>query len=166
MKLPSSNRFTLISIGCLVLGGCADLPRDQSGWTAQIQQDRVLVVGFSRPSQKDELVFQREKAVLQKLAKRLGARLEMREGNAHTLLDKLGKREIAVVMAQIPSESPFAEKLGFSQPFYKRDDGNNNEVEYSIAVAPGENRLLLMLDKTIADDKTTAKSVAKNEVAR
>ncbi len=163
MKSPSSNRFALISIGCFVFGGCADLPRDQSGWTARIQRKGVLVVGFSRPLQNDEAVFQREKQVLQKLAKRLGARLELREGNAHTLLDELQKREIAVVMAQIPSESPFAEKLGFSQPFYKRE---SDDIEYSIAVAPGENRLLLMLDKIIADDQTADQKVAKKEVAQ
>lgn len=166
MKSPSSNRFALLLIGCFGFSGCADLPRDQSGWTSQIQREGVLVVGFSRPLQKDEAVFQREKQVLQKLAKRLGARLELREGNAHTLLDELQKRQLAVVMAQIPSESPFAEKLGFSQPFYKRDDGQNNDIEYSIAVAPGENRLLLMLDKIIADDKTTDNEVNKKEVAQ
>jgi hypothetical protein len=149
MKFFFKKHCAMISLSVFALSGCASLPRDQQGWTSQIQKDRVLVVGYSKPSKEDAPIHEQEKRVLQKLAQRLGARLQMREGNAHSLLGEAENRRLAIVMAQIPADSPFAEKLGFSQTFYTRQ---SDKTEYSIAVAPGENRLLLLLDQTIADE--------------
>jgi len=150
VKILFQKPFVVISLGVFALSGCSSLPRDQQGWTAQIQKDRVLVVGYSKPAKDDAPIFDREKVVLQKLAQRLGAKLELKEGNAHSLLDDVENRRLAMVVAQIPADSPFAEKLGFSQTFYTRE---SDKTEYSIAVAPGENRLLLLLDQTIADQQ-------------
>ena len=151
MKTPFfQTLFGWVLLGVFALSGCDSLPRDQQGWTSQIQKDRVLVVGFAKPSKEDEPIFAQEKQVLQKLAQRLGARLEMREGNAHSLLDEVEHRRLAIVAAQIPADSPFSQKLGFSQAFYTRQ---SDKTEYSIAVAPGENRLLLLLDQTIAEQQ-------------
>ncbi len=146
--------LSALTLSALTLSGCASLPRDQQGWTAQIQKDRVLVVGYSKPAKDDAPIFDREKIVLQKLAQRLGAKLELKEGNAHSLLDDVKNRRLAMVVAQIPADSPFKEKLGFSQTFYTRQ---SDKTEYSIAVAPGENRLLLLLDQTIAEDQEAKK---------
>ena len=157
-------RFSTYIGCCALLGGCLSgcaslsntlesLPRDQSGqsgWTSQIQREQVLVVGVSQAEKQDQAVATQEKKIIAQLANRLGARVKWREGNAHTLLNDLEARRIPLVAAQLPSDSPFAEKLGFSKPFYKRATDN---IEYSIAVAPGENRLLLLLDQIIEDDK-------------
>lgn len=150
MKIFFQKPFAVILLGVFMLSGCSSLPRDQQGWTAQIQKDRVLIVGYSKPAKDDAPIFDREKVVLQKLAQRLGAKLKLKEGNAHSLLDDVENRRLAMVVAQIPADSPFAEKLGFSQTFYTRE---SDKTEYSIAVAPGENRLLLLLDQTIADQQ-------------
>ena len=159
---------------CALLGGClsgcasissilGSLPRDQAGWTAQIQRERVLVVGVSRSETQDNAVATQEKKIVVQLAKRLGARVQWRDGNAHSLLEDLEQQRLPIVAAQLPSNLPFNGKLGFSKPFYRRE---SDKIEYSIAVAPGENRLLLLLDQIIEADKIEADRIKADIKAR
>jgi hypothetical protein len=131
----------------VVLSGCADLPRDQHGATARIQESKVLVAGISRESDKPSSLEEREKRLVEEVARRLGARVEWRSGNAHALLQDLEKLKLPLVAATLPSDSPFADRIGLSQPYLKDGPGHK---DYCLAVAPGENHLLLLVDQVIA----------------
>lgn len=157
LEIMKPLRFIALCGCCALLGGCAQisqtlqsLPRDQKGWTSQIQRTRVLDIGVAAPEKDDKPIAQAEKKLVAQIAARLGATVKWREGNAHSLLDDAEARRLPIVVAQLPRDSPFAQKLGFSQSFYTRESDN---TEYSIAVAPGENRLLLIIDQIIAENK-------------
>jgi hypothetical protein len=131
----------------LPLAGCADLPRDQHGWTARIHSSRVLTVGVSAtPGTLSELE-EREQRLVEQVAQKLGARIAWRRGNVHELLQELEELQLPLVVATVPADSPFAARIGLSQPYLK--DGPHHR-DYCLAVAPGENQLLLLVDQIIA----------------
>ena len=140
----------------LLMGGCADLPRDQDGWTERVRQSGVLTVGVSHEGEEaPEGLEAHEKRLVEAVAERLGARrVEWRRGNAHQLLEDLEKRGLPLVAATLPSDSPFSQKVGMSQPYLKKGPGGK---DYCLAVAPGENRLLLLVDQVIAGEREGAR---------
>jgi hypothetical protein len=124
----------------LLCGGCASLPRDtDEGWTEKIRASGILEVGTAT-----ETVAPRERELVQALAKQLGARVQWRKGNALELMHALEKRELPVVAAEVRADSPFSKSVGMSRPYGEKDDSKR-----CLAVAPGQNRLLLMVDKII-----------------
>ena len=58
--------------------------------------------------------------------------------------------KLALVAANIPCNSPFADRVGMSQSYFK--DLTNDETDYCLAVPPGENRLLLLVDEILAEE--------------
>jgi len=132
--------------------GCEAVPRDADGWTDRIVRTGVLTVGTSpkanaEPDAEKTEMEARERRAVEALARRLNARVEWREGNVHELLTALEQRELPVVAATVSGDTPFQQKVGLSQPYVKKGPHGK---PYCIAVAPGENRLLLLLDQTIA----------------
>lgn len=134
----------------LSAGGCAGLPRDQHGATERIRQSKVLTVGASHQSARLTPLEKHEKQLVEKIARRLGARVEWRAGNAHGLLQALEGLKLPLVAATLSCDSPFRARLGMSQPYLK--DGPQHR-DYCLAVAPGENSLLLVVDQVIAEER-------------
>jgi hypothetical protein len=155
---PTRRRMPLllgiISLHIFLLGGCsllADLPRDARGSISKLQAGQPLVVGVPAQNEEDDApVAAREKALLQKLASRLGTRIEWKRGNTHRLLEDLEQAQVLVVAAQLPSDTPFAQHVALSQPFWKKGP---REKDFCFALAPGENRLMLELDRLILEEQ-------------
>ena len=148
---------------CTAAGGCADdpLPRDQQGWTERVRQSGVLPAGIALGSGAEHEALQaREKQIIEAVARRLNARVEWRPGNAHTLLEDLEKRDLPLLAATLPADSPFAQKVGLSRPY--RENGPRHKA-YCLAVAPGENRLLLLVDQVTAADEQQQRKPGENE---
>lgn len=145
----------LAAISVFAIAGCADWPRDQSGTAQRVRDARVLAVGVSDKSgdAPHRALQAREKVLVQRIAKKLGARIEWRRGNVHTLLEELEERKIALVAATIPADSPFAERVGMTKPY---EENGPDKKSYALAVAPGENELLLLADREIAQQKRGA----------
>jgi len=161
--MPRQKRFSrvvaLLGVFALAGAGCgADLPRDQQGWTAKVQQSGVLTVGASGAGDVPAALEERERRLVETVARRLGVRVEWRRGNVHELLEALEARKIPLVAAALPSDSPFKESVGLSKP-YVRKYGRESK-DYCVAVAPGENRLLLLVD-TVALDQAKQESNAR-----
>ncbi len=139
----------LFSLSVLI-SGCANLPQDQHGATAQIRQSGIIVVGISPKSENATPFEERERYLAQKIAARLGAKIEWRTGNTHRLLEDLEELKLPLVAAAIPCDTPFANRIGLSKPYFK--DETRGE-KYCLAIAPGENRLLLLADEIIAEEE-------------
>jgi hypothetical protein len=88
------------------VSGCADLPRDQHGVSVRIRQRAVLTVGVSHQSTRLTSLEKREKRLVEKIARRLGAPIEWRTGNAHQLLQDLEELKLPLVAAALPCASP------------------------------------------------------------
>ena len=110
----------------------------------------MLTVGASRDA--PPAFREREERLVSAIAARLGARVEWRLGDAHELLDDLADLELPLVAAAVNTDSPFADRVGLSKPYLK--DGPHGR-DYCLAVAPGENRLLLLVDRIIAETPQT-----------
>lgn len=134
----------------LSLCGCAALPRDQHGATTRIRQSKVLTVGVSPADAQHTPMEKREKQLVETIAHRLGARVVWRTGNAHKLLQDLEELKLPLVAATISCDSPFGARLGMSQPYLKNGPHHR---DYCLAVAPGENSLLLLVDQVIAEER-------------
>jgi polar amino acid transport system substrate-binding protein len=129
---------------------CGPLPRDQHQGTAHARADQRLVVGVSAAAPTlDAAVQARERALVAEVARRLGVRVEWRAGDAHELLARLEEWELPMVAAAVTSETPYADRVALSAPFWRDGPGHR---DYVLAVAPGENALLLLVDQVIADD--------------
>jgi hypothetical protein len=152
--LMPSRSLTLYFVA-ICLSGCASLPRDAQKSTDTIRQSKVLVVGLSSSVKELAAVSTREKSLVQKVAQRLGARVQWKQDNAHTLLQELEEVKLPMVAATLPSDSPFAASVGLSQPYWKKGP---NDKDYCLAVAPGENRLLLLVDQVIAEEQQSEKA--------
>jgi len=132
-------------------GGCAGLPRDQDGWTDRVRAAGELPVGVSHEGGAAMAgLEEREKRLVEQVARRLGVRVAWRQGNAHELLQDLEERTLPLVAATITADSPFGKTVGLSQPYLSNGP---RKKDYCLAVAPGENRLLLLIDKVIAEER-------------
>ena len=142
MKIPRALFLLLLP----ALGGCANLPRDCDGSTMRIRQSKVFEVGTA--SEQNTAAYRAEKQIVERVAAQLGATVRWREGNALDLMHRLEKRELPLVVASVRDDSPYATGVGMSKPFLEE-----GETRLCIAVAPGENELLLLVDQTIAASK-------------
>ena len=136
----------LLLLPCLALAGCANLPRDCDGATARIRQSKLLEAGSTQSQ--NFAAHEREKKIIEKVAKELGATVLWREGNALDLMREVEERELPVAAATVRDDSPFASRVGLSKPFFEE-----GETKFCIAVAPGENELLLRIDRAIEASK-------------
>jgi hypothetical protein len=139
-----------LALLAFLMGGCAGFPRDQNGTTARIRESGILSVGASSSDTAPTALEEREEQLVDRVAAQLGARAVWRRGNTHELLEALEEQKLALVAATVPCDSPFAERVAMSQP-YRLDEPRHQE--YCLAVAPGENELLLLVDHIIADMK-------------
>jgi hypothetical protein len=138
-----------LAVAC-VTTACDTLPRDQHDATTQARAARRLVVGVpAAAAALDPEVQARERALVEEVGRRLGARVEWRQGDVHELLARLEEWELPMVAGAITARTPYAAHVGLSTPFWKDGPGGR---DYVLAVAPGENELLLLVDRVIAED--------------
>ena len=154
--------FRALALACAAstcsLAGCSvlsDLPRDARLSTSTLRSGQPLCVGVPGHVEKqsgsgDARIAAREKEVVTLLARRLGTRVEWKRGSLHELAQELERGEVLMVAAQLPCDTPFADKVALSQPFLKHGP---REEDFCLAVAPGENKLLLELDRLIAQEQ-------------
>ncbi len=126
-----------------------DLPRDQHGTTERIRRTGVLTVGVSAEGDAPAPLAEREKRLVEEVARRLGVLVQWRRGNVHELLQELEEVKLPMVAAMVPCDTPFSERIGLSRPYLKKGP---DDRDYCLAVAPGENRLLLLVDQVVADE--------------
>lgn len=138
---------------CLLLllcAGCSSRPRGTDSWTEKIKASHVLTVGVERIPRNDHdntAISPRERAVVQALANRLGAKVQYREGNVLKLLHSLEEREYPVLCSQIRADSPYVGGVALSRPY-----GEVDGAKRCIAVAPGQDHLLQLVDEIIVTD--------------
>lgn len=132
----------------LTITGCSSLPRDQHGSSDRITKSGVLVVGVAQREDIPPALAEQERLLIHEVARRLGVKVKWRQGDTHTLLEELKDLKIPLVAAGLPHDTPFADEIGLSLPYLKKGPQNKS---YALAVAPGENGLLFLVDQVIAE---------------
>jgi hypothetical protein len=119
-----------------LLGAC-DLPADPRGSLAAAERRGTLRVGGG-----DSADAADERALLARFARHRGLELAWRGGCANELLLDLESARLDVVAVGLRPDNPWQARVGFTRPWRS---GRGTTLVF--AVPPGENRLLLALDR-------------------
>lgn len=85
-----------------------------------------------------------ETEVVSGLAESLGARVEWRQGSESELFEALERFELDVVIGGLTADNPAGPSLALTRPYVEHDD-----KPHVIAAPPGENRLLVALERAV-----------------
>jgi polar amino acid transport system substrate-binding protein len=113
----------MLAAGCLASAAC-DLPRDADGTRDRVRGGIVRVgVVIDTPWVTDSTGGEGaaggiEGALVQGIARDLGARVRWVRGTDESLLAALHERELDMVIGGLTTESPWRAKLAFTKPYY------------------------------------------------
>ena len=136
--------LTLVAV--TLLGGC-DLPRDPERSLEQARGGTLLVGAVAAPphlERSDEGASGPEAELIRAFAATIDAEVEWRWGALDDHMEALARFELDVVAGGLTSRSPWKSEVGFTRPW--RVEGDRRRV---LAVAPGENALLVALERLI-----------------
>ena len=156
-ELTAINRATewslsvlrLASVCVLPLLACAcDLPKDPDGATERVLATQRLRVGVSeRPPWvqfEGSDVKGIEPDLIRALAAEMGAEVTWTRNGETPLLEMLEERQLDVVAAGFTSNSPWLTRVAATRPYLSSSE------RHILFAAPGENQLLLRLDRYLA----------------
>lgn len=144
--------FLYAAVGALLilLTRCGPFPRDPEDSLHQITNGK-LSVGYTvhRPFVFTEngVVSGLEAELVEGFAAEMGATVQWEEAPEAVLAEKLKKQQLDIAIGGFTTESHYKKELGFTRPYMQTDK------KYVFAVAPGENALLLRLEKFLQQKK-------------
>ena len=144
----------LLLPGLFSLLAACGLPRDPEKTSDRIGSTRELRVGVSdsppwtiagpaQPSGADPDLVRR-------FADQIGAHVVWRRGSESSLVRALEEHQLDLVIGGFDKKTQWSATAGLSQPFAK-DAGGKQHV---LLAAPGENGLILSLDRFLAEQKS------------
>ncbi|MEX2272836.1 MAG: hypothetical protein WD690_15295 [Vicinamibacterales bacterium] len=132
-----------LAVAVFVLAACG-VPRDPENSLERIRQTGVIRAGISAREPFTTAAGGPEAEVITAFAQSLGARVEWHHASESTLFEALEKFELDVAVGGFTDDNPWGPKLGLTRPYL--EIGNKKHV---MAVAPGENRLLLEIERVL-----------------
>lgn len=139
----------------LAVGGCG-APRDPEGSTDRIVSTRVLRVGATQSPPWVQINAGEptgpEADLIRRFAGSLGARVGWIPGGQQQLLQALEDRRLDLVAAGADASTPWKARLGVSLP-YATSLGPHGLEKRVLLTAPGENQLLMRLDRFVLATK-------------
>jgi polar amino acid transport system substrate-binding protein len=146
--LPMDAAIVLLLAAAAVLLAACGAPKDPESTTERVRASHVLRIGVTENPPWIEFhgadVSGRDAGLVQAFARTLGATVQWDRGSESTLLNRLKERKLDVAAGGFTSDTPWTDQLGTSQTY---------AGEHLIFSAPGENRLLLELDRFIVARK-------------
>lgn len=137
---------------CLAANGLAaaacGIPRDPEDSLDRVRQTGILRAGFTvhEPWVTTDGAGGAsgpEAEIISRFAGSLGARVEWRQGSESELFEALERFELDVVIGGLTADNPAGPSLGLTRGYVERDE------QHVIASAPGENRLLVALERAV-----------------
>lgn len=129
------------------LQGCEPWPRDPEG-TLDAAAGGTLAVGATEAPpylvRDAEGAAGPEAELVDAFAQGIGAAVEWRWGAQDGHLEALERYELDLVVGGLREASPWKERVGFTRPW--RVEG---ETRHVLAAPPGENRMVVALDRLI-----------------
>ena len=126
-----------------LVAGCG-MPKDPQDSFARMKQQGVLRAGITaRPPFTTDSGGPEADAVTA-FAQTAGARVEWRRGSESELFEALERFELDIVVGGFTDDNPWAPKLGITRPYLEADG-----KRHVVAVAPGENRMLLEFERAL-----------------
>jgi polar amino acid transport system substrate-binding protein len=126
LPLDASGTLDRATRGTLRVGMSADEP-----WTA------------STPSGRDGV----EVRLIEEFAADIDASIEWEDGGEETLMHSLDSGELDVVIGGLTTKSPWSDQAALTQPYVATISEDGSVEQHVIAVALGENALLVAVEK-------------------
>lgn len=122
------------------------MPKDPEDTLTRIRETGVLRAGIAprEPWTASSGAGGPEADFVTAFAQSLGARVEWRHGSESELFEALETFELDVVVGGFTADNPWGPRLGMTRPY--AEAGRKKHV---MAVAPGENRLLLEFERAL-----------------
>ena len=120
------------------------MPRDPEDSLDRIRQTGVVRAGITTHAPWTTDGGGPEADAVAVFAQSLGARVEWRCGSESELFEALEKFELDIVVGGLTADNPSAPKLGMTRPYAKADG-----KKHVIALAPGENRLIVAFERVL-----------------
>jgi ABC-type amino acid transport substrate-binding protein len=163
MRSAPGPCFLAVAVAAAALSSCG-MPRDPDGATDRIEGG-ILRVGVSenppwvilRGAQPEGL----EPALVRDFARAQHAAIQWTSGGETPLLEALERRKLDLVVAGVDSKSPWSGKLGASRPY--AEAGGRKHIWLA---APGENQLLLRVDRFLAGRKASLPQASREQPSR
>lgn len=130
--------------------GCSDFPKDPRDTTENAKGGLMRVGIAENPpwTLTDKQPGGVEVALVEDFASTIGARVEWQSGSESVLLERLEHFELDIVIAGLRSETPWKSRVAMTIPYLTADtDGDGKKEKHVMAVPPGENGWLTLLDR-------------------
>ncbi len=127
----------------LLIGGCDDIPKDPGGTLERIKAERVFRVGLigtdGSPAGAD-----RQRLLVQRVAKMTGAAARVEQGAAEPLLLKLEEGELDLVIGELAPKSPWSKQVTILPPLGE-EVTKDGHVHVAAMARNGENAWISLL---------------------
>ena len=137
-------------VAALLLSGGCNLPQDPEGTLERVRSGSLRVGISENPPWTEWTAGSAagiEPELLVRFADELHARIEWVPDTEGDLLAALERGELDVVVCGLQDDTPWRDRLGLTQPYLAIGG-----AKHVMAVAPGENRFLLELDRFLQED--------------
>ena len=131
------KRSFLIAV-LILAAGCDAVPADLEGTADRVRAERSFRVGLIASG--PPLAPERATALLDGLARATGGRPALERGAAETLLARLEKGELDLVLGEFAEPSPWAAQVTITEPIARR-----GEAVLAAAARNGENEWISLL---------------------
>jgi hypothetical protein len=95
--------------------------------------------------------------LISEIARGAGTRIQWVPGAESELLLSLKEHQLDLVIAGLTADLPWKTEVGFTRPYYEDKEGE----AHVLAVAPGENALLLHVERTLLRRKSSIPSLLR-----
>lgn len=151
-RCTTNERWVIVGL-LLLLAGVAscDLPRDPEETLRQAYGDTLVVGVVEAPPhlvRSGDGARGSEAELVRAFARSIGADIDWRWGSLDEHMRSLEEFDLHVLAAGLTRESPWASRVTFTRPWRR-----NADVEHVLAVPPGENELLVALERVIESHK-------------
>jgi hypothetical protein len=143
--------FLPIAATILLLGGCANYPRDPEGTLEQIKTERLIRVGLLA-GVADGAMRSEVDRYIARLSRSTGARPAAVTGPAELLLAQLEAGELDLVVGPIGKKSPWTAEVAVIEPLAV-GIGAGQAFTLSPMARNGENRWIMLLEREVRDMK-------------
>jgi polar amino acid transport system substrate-binding protein len=140
----ASPAIRVLCVASMAMAAACGLPRDPEGSIDRIRRTGVLRAGITPHPPFTTDTGGPEADVITAFAHSLGASVQWHRASEAALFEALERFELDVAIGGFTADNPWGPKLGFSRPYV--EVGGRQHV---VAVAPGENRLLLELERVL-----------------
>jgi polar amino acid transport system substrate-binding protein len=147
----SVGRLILFCLIAAIPAAACGIPHDPNDSLGRIRETGIVRAGYTvhEPWVTSDAAGAPggpEADVITRFAGALGARVEWRRGSESELFEALEHFELDVVIGGLTADNPAGPALGLTRPYVEHGD-----KQHVIAAPPGENRLLVALERAVRE---------------